>query len=108
MRKSINKVIGDTLQDLINSGGKTSFSVKELKLFGIEIPSDELSASEIKKIRKSTHLSQNVFARLLNVSLSSVRQWEQGKRIPTGATKVLLELLLKKPDILFYRIVTKP
>ena len=107
MRNSINKAIGDTLQDLINSGGKTSFSVKELKLFGIEIPSVKLSASDIKKIRKSTHLSQNVFARLLNVSLSSVRQWEQGKRIPTGATKVLLELLLKKPDILFYRIVTK-
>ena len=91
---------------MINSGEKTSFTAKELKLPGIEIPKVELSAKDIQHIRKSTHLSQNVFAKLLNVSSSSVKQWEQGKRIPTGATKVLLELLMKSPDILYYRIVS--
>ncbi|MBC8403425.1 MAG: helix-turn-helix domain-containing protein [Candidatus Marinimicrobia bacterium] len=106
MRKSIKNAIGSTIQDLINSGEKTSFTAKELKLFGIEIPKVELSAKDIQHIRESTHLSQNVFAKLLNVSASSVKQWEQGNRIPTGATKVLLELLMKSPDILNYRIVS--
>jgi len=35
----------------------------------------------------------------LNVSLSSVRQWEQGTRTPTGSTKVLINLLSKQPAL---------
>jgi putative transcriptional regulator len=45
-----------------------------------------------------------VFAKLLNVSPSSIRQWEQGKRKPTGSTKVLLEVLEKEPHVLDYRM----
>jgi putative transcriptional regulator len=48
-----------------------------------------------------------VFARLLNVSISSIRQWEQGSRKPTGSAKVLLELLDREPHILDYRIKQK-
>ena len=106
MRKSIKNEIGSTIQDMINSGGKTSFTAKELKLFDIQIPEVKISAIDTKKIRESTQLSQSVFAKLLNVSPSAVRLWEQGKRFPTGATKVLLELLMKNPDILNYRIVS--
>ena len=104
MRESIKNAIGETLKDLIESGVNTSFTEKELKTFGIVIPSVEISANDIQKIRESTNLSQSVFAKLLNVSLSSVRQWEQGKRKPSGSTKVLLELLQKNPSILDYRI----
>jgi len=50
------------------------------------------------------NLSQSVFAKLLNVSSSSIKQWEQGKRKPTGSTKVLLELLEKSPHLLDYRL----
>ena len=50
------------------------------------------------------HLSQAVFARVLNVSAGAVRQWEQGKRRPSGSTMVLLEMLDKKPHLLDYRI----
>jgi len=49
-------------------------------------------------------MSQSVFAKLLNVNASSVKQWEQGKRNPSGSTKVLLELLKNNHNILNYRI----
>jgi len=104
MRESIKEAIGDTIQDLIKSGIKTSFTEKELKEFGIEIPDVEINAQDIQRIREKTNLSQTVFAKVLNVSPSSVRQWEQGKRKPTGSTKVLLEILEKHPSILDYRI----
>jgi putative transcriptional regulator len=107
MRESIKKAIGDTVQDLIASGTKTSFTEKELNEFGIIITNVEINAKDIQKIRENTKLSQSVFARVLNVSPSSVRQWEQGKRKPTGSTKVLLELLQKQPSILSYRISTQ-
>ncbi len=96
--------VGNTVQDLIIRGIKTSFTSKELKELGIQIPEIEIDAKDIQKIREKIKLSQSVFAKVLNVSSSSVRQWEQGKRTPTGSTKVLLELLKKNPTILNYRI----
>ena len=104
MRDSMKKSIGQTVQDLMNSGIKTSFTKKELDSLGVKIPEVQLSTFQIKEIREQMNLSQTVFARLLNVSPSSIRQWEQGKRKPTGATKVLLELLKKSPHLLDYRL----
>ncbi len=104
MNKSIKDAVRTTVQDMLNSGVKSSFTKKELDQLGVTIPKISMTPNQIKKIRKKTSLSQSVFAELLNVSLSSVRQWEQGTRVPTGATKVLLELLDKSPHILDYRI----
>nr|WP_320194260.1 helix-turn-helix domain-containing protein [uncultured Desulfobacter sp.] len=106
MKKSMKDAIGNTVQDMLNSGLNTSFTEKELNALGVIIPDITITPYQIKKIRQKTNLSQSVFARLLNVSPSSVRQWEQGKRKPTGSTKVLLELLDKSPQILNYRIVS--
>ena len=104
MRDSIKTAIGETVQDMLNSGIKTSFTKKELDSLGIKIPEIQLTTYQIKAIREQMNLSQTVFARLLNVSPSSIRQWEQGKRKPTGSTKVLLELLEKSPHLLDYRL----
>ena len=104
MRESIKKAIGSTAYDLLKNGISTSFTDKELKKLGIEIPEVEIDANDIKKIRQKIKMSQSVFAKLLNVNPSSVRQWEQGKRRPSGSTKVLLELLKMNPDLLNYRI----
>ena len=103
MRNEIKKAIGETIEDLIASGINTSFSEKELRALGVKIPQVIMNPQDIQSIREHTKLSQSVFAKLLNVSISSVRQWEQGKRKPTGSTKVLLELLQKQPTILNYR-----
>ncbi len=104
MKKSIKDAVRTTVQDMLNSDLKSSFTKKELDNLGVIIPEISMTPNQIKKIRQKTSLSQSVFAELLNVSLSSVRQWEQGARVPTGATKVLLELLDKSPHILDYRI----
>jgi putative transcriptional regulator len=104
MRKSIKEAIGTTIQDMLDSGLKSSFTEKELNSLGVKIPEIVITSEEIRGIRKKTNLSQAVFAKLLNVSPSSVRQWEQGKRVPTGSTKVLLELLNKSPHLLDFRI----
>lgn len=104
MRDSIKQAIGETVQDMVDAGADVSFTKKELDSLGITIPSVQLSSEQIQTIRKNMNLSQSVFAKLLNVSSSSVRQWEQGKRRPTGSTKVLLELLEKSPHLLDYRL----
>ena len=104
MRESIKKSIGSTVQDLINSGVEVSFTKKELNSLGVKIPGVEFEPEKILALRKQMNLSQSVFAEMLNVSPSSIRQWEQGKRTPSGSTKVLLELLEKSPHLLDYRL----
>lgn len=104
MRESIREAIGTTVQDMLNSDLKSSFTKKDFDELGITFPAITITSEEIKAIRKKTKLSQAVFAKLLNVSSSSVKQWEQGKRTPTGSTKVLLDLLDKSPHVLDYRI----
>lgn len=107
MRKTIKSAIAESVKDLVTGGFPTSFTERELKEMGIKIPDVEIAPDKVRRIRQKTRFSQTTFARLLNVSPSSVRQWEQGKRRPTGSTKVLLDILDKKPTILNYRIGEK-
>jgi putative transcriptional regulator len=104
MRNTIKKAISESVQGLIDSGFGTSFTERELHGLGVTIPDIHIAPDKIKTIRRKTQVSQSVFAKLLNVSPSSIRQWEQGKRKPTGSTKVLLDILDKKPHVLDYRM----
>ena len=104
MRDSINEAISLTVRDMIETNLEVSFTEKELSKMGVKIVPVSISAEEIQNIRKTLRLSQSVFAKLLNVSLSSVRQWEQGIRTPSGSTMVLLELLQREPKLLNYRL----
>jgi putative transcriptional regulator len=104
MRKSMKSAISGTVQYMVDNSLTTSFTEKELNALGVVVPTVEMNSEHIKEIREKVHLSQAVFAKLLNVSPSSIKQWEQGKRNPTGATKVLLEILEREPHILDYRL----
>ena len=59
-------------------------------------PVKELSAAEIKKIRLREKISQPVFAKCLNTSTSTVKQWEQGLKHPRGTSLKLLNLVAEK------------
>jgi putative transcriptional regulator len=55
-----------------------------------------LRPEEIRRIREASHVSQAVFARLLNASLSTVQKWEIGQKKPTGPALKLLRLVQKR------------
>jgi|TARA_B100001964_G_scaffold143434_1_gene158083 putative transcriptional regulator len=50
--------------------------------------------------RKSVNLTQREFATLLNVSVDTVQDWEQGRRSPRGAAKTLLKIAQSHPAVL--------
>ena len=50
--------------------------------------------------RQSVNLTQKEFAQLLNVSIDSVQDWEQGRRSPRGAAKTLLRVAKQHPEVL--------
>ena len=49
-------------------------------------------SSRIRRLRERLGLSQPVFAQVLNVSVATIRGWEQGARIPDGPSRRLLEV----------------
>jgi putative transcriptional regulator len=55
-------------------------------------------AAHIQSVRRSLALSQGVFAAALGVSPSTVRAWEQGDRIPEGASRRLLQIAEEHPE----------
>ena len=54
---------------------------------------------DVRKIRSKTGLSQAQFAASIGVTKASLQNWEQGKRSPQGAARVLLALLDRDPKI---------
>jgi putative transcriptional regulator len=56
-------------------------------------PIKPLSPTQIRRIRTKHGLSQVVFAHYLNTSPSTVRQWEQGKKRPSGPALRLLDVV---------------
>lgn len=57
-----------------------------------------ITNQEIREIRKSLKLTQANFALLLGVSLKLIQDWEQGKRNPVTAARVLLRVVEKYPE----------
>ena len=66
---------------------------------GERAPSREfyVDASVVKDIRKATGLSKNVFAKRIGIGVATLRNWEQGRREPTGPAKALLTALKNDP-----------
>ncbi len=56
--------------------------------------------SEVAKVRHSLDLTQEAFADLLGIGLSTLRSWEQKKREPSGAARMLISIALKHPEVL--------
>jgi putative transcriptional regulator len=82
----------EELKKSIEQGGKI--------LKGKRKPSREFNFDnpDPKKIREKLGLSQNKFAKMLGISISTLQNWEQGRREPDGPAKVLLNVAARYPD----------
>lgn len=56
--------------------------------------------SPVARVRVMSQLSQARFAELLGVSPRTLQEWEQGRRQPSGATKTLLRVAERHPEVL--------
>lgn len=57
----------------------------------------KVNAPDIKGIRQKLDVSQNQFARMIGVSVTTLQNWEQGRRQPHGPARALLKVASKNP-----------
>jgi putative transcriptional regulator len=84
---------------MTNEGAELLKAVKQMKAGKkgrVYTPEQLLAISA----RQSVNLTQKEFARLLNVSVDSVQDWEQGRRSPRGAARTLLRIAHEHPEVL--------
>ena len=62
------------------------------------------TAERIRAVRERMRLSQQLFAETLGVDAATVKAWEQGKRVPAGASSRLLEMAETHPNFLLEKI----
>ena len=77
---------------------------------GESVPSREfvVEVPDVKIIRENYKLSQVEFAALLGISVKTLQNWEQGRRIPEGAARVLLQVAAKHPEAIWDVVRIKP
>ena len=54
--------------------------------------------TDLKALRKKLGLTQREFAGKYHIEIETLKSWEQGKRSPTDAVKLLLFLIEKMPS----------
>ena len=91
-KSEAGRMIMRSLEDAIEamkSPGKVEdkFTVRTVDL---NLEERSYSADDVRKLRMRLHVSQEIFARLLGVSASTVQAWEQGKGAPQGPLSILL------------------
>jgi putative transcriptional regulator len=85
--------------DGIMAGLKDALAFAQGDRTRARLTAPETRAADVKRARKRLGLSQDSFARAFGVSASTVRKWEQGVRRPTGAARVLLRIIERRPDV---------
>jgi putative transcriptional regulator len=58
-----------------------------------------LTAPHVREVREQTGLSQAEFARVLQVSVKTLQNWEQDRRTPTGPAAALLKIVSAAPEV---------
>jgi putative transcriptional regulator len=64
------------------------------------------SGSDIAALRKFVGLSQPQFASAMSISVHTLRNWEQGRRLPTGPALGLLKIAARHPKIIRENVAT--
>jgi putative transcriptional regulator len=64
-------------------------------------PADVVTAPGVRDLRRRACLTQLEFASRLGVPVETIRNWEQGKRMPRGPARALLAVIAHAPETVF-------
>jgi len=87
--------VHEMARGLHKAGGMDKVTLRQIEALCISRVT-EYSPEQIRALRENTHMSQRVFAALLNVGTSTVEHWELGLKKPSGPSLRLLDVVARK------------
>jgi putative transcriptional regulator len=64
-------------------------------------PIEAAAPPAVRDLRRRAQLTQLEFAARLGVPVETIRNWEQGKRMPRGPARALLAVIAHAPETVF-------
>ncbi len=58
----------------------------------------KMDSADVRSIRSQLEKSQSEFAMMIGVSVSTLQNWEQGRRQPEGPARALLKVVSENPE----------
>ena len=90
-----SKLLDELLQSVREAGAILRGEMEPSRLFVVAG-----TPPEVYEVRRGYGLTQERFARMLGISVATLRNWEQGRRKPEGSARVLLEVAKRHPEAL--------
>ncbi len=75
----------------VRRGGKPTLNKKDGRRVMVSTP-------DVKQVRELFGLTQENFAHLLGIRLTTLQSWEQGRRQPNGPARLLLQVAAQHPE----------
>lgn len=91
-KSRILDIVHESARDLYKIGFIDKRKMEKYDLLCLK-PVPKYSPKKIKALRSRYHISQAVLAAVINISTSTVRQWEIGEKRPSGPSVKLLNIL---------------
>lgn len=86
-----DKLFSDLVKSVREGGAILRGEQKPSREFVVEAP-------DIKTLRKKYRMTQDAFAIMFGISVKTLRNWEQGRRVPVGPARILLLIAAKHPE----------
>ena len=97
MRKQVREAIRESVLGLYEAGVIDEARVRSYATLKDWRPTmKRFAAEDVKKLRRKHKISQSEFANYLCIAKSTIQQWEQGVKKPSGPSLKLLNILDKK------------
>jgi putative transcriptional regulator len=71
-------------------------------------PAEPETFPAVRDLRRRARLTQLEFASRLGVPVETIRNWEQGKRMPRGPARALLAVIAHAPETVFAALSPSP
>ena len=88
--------VGDDLVEAFEE--MAAYMRGEAEVDGYELPADMLTPDKIRAIRRSVASSTAAFEREFQIPARTIEAYEQGRRKPDAATRLLLRIIEREPD----------
>lgn len=101
VRMKINPAVPATLKDARFDAARVDATTEaeiQAQMIADDLEAMQDAAKFARRVRKRLGLSQAELSQRIEVSVETIRNWEQGRRSPTGAAKALLKILDRAPE----------